>query len=264
MREFNRLGASVLEAMQALERGSADAERALRDAVVAEGREALRSAALASGGEIPLGLRTRSVAGVPIFEIEHEAVVRPREGRGFSLAGTTARTDDVADRFEGLLEGLLDLAALELSLRRLADEITRTTRRARGGGARPASAGADEGRATAERGVTSGNGNGTGALEAVQQLEASLDARTAAARAADGRVASAGAEADALLAFARASGDREAERRRAAIVAAAHEEAAATRGAAAEAVEALLADFQTIRDRLADELCEVVLSGEGA
>jgi V/A-type H+-transporting ATPase subunit D len=129
MREFNRLGASVLEAMRALERGAGEAERALGDAVVAEGPEAVRSAALASGGETPLLLKARSVAGVPIVEIEHETVVRPREGRGFSLAGTTARTDEVADRFEGLLEGLLDLAALELSLRRLADEITRTTRR---------------------------------------------------------------------------------------------------------------------------------------
>ncbi|HEU6446348.1 MAG TPA: V-type ATP synthase subunit D, partial [Gaiellaceae bacterium] len=115
MREFSRLGASVLEAMQALERGAGDAERALRDSVVADGPEAVRSAALASGGETPLLLKARSVAGVPIVEIEHEAVVRPREGRGFSLAGTSARTDEVADRFEGLLEGLLDLAALELS-----------------------------------------------------------------------------------------------------------------------------------------------------
>lgn len=129
MSEFERLGASVLDALQALERHAANAERALRDAVVAEGPEPVSSAALVSGSETPLTLETRSVAGVSIVEVEHETVVRPRAGRGFSLAGTTVRTDEAAERFESVLQGVLDLAALELSLRRLAEEITRTTRR---------------------------------------------------------------------------------------------------------------------------------------
>lgn len=129
MREFNRLGASVLEALRALERGATDADRALADALVADGPERVRSASFAAAAEIPVALRTRSVAGVPIVEVEHEAVERPRDGRGYSLAGTSARTDEAAERFEAVLAGVLDLAALELSLRRLAGEITRTTRR---------------------------------------------------------------------------------------------------------------------------------------
>lgn len=129
MREFNRLGASVLEAMRELERGATDADRALADAFVSDGHERVRSAAFAAASEIPVSLRTRNVAGVPIVEVEHEAVTRPREGRGYSLAGTSAHVDGAAERFEAVLTGLLDLAALELSLRRLADEITRTTRR---------------------------------------------------------------------------------------------------------------------------------------
>lgn len=129
MREFKRLSGSVIEALRVLERGAIDADRVLVDAVVVEGLEALRSAAFAAGGEVPVTLRMRSVAGVPIVEVEHEATARPRDQRGYSLAGTSARTDEVAERFEAVLDGVLDLAALELSLRRLADEITRTTRR---------------------------------------------------------------------------------------------------------------------------------------
>ena len=129
LREFNRLGASVLEAMQALERGATDAGRLLGDAVAAHGPERVYSAALAAEGDVKLALLTRSVAGVAIVEIEKEAVARPRTGRGYSLAATTARIDAAAGGFEAVLDALLEVAALELSLRRLADEISRTTRR---------------------------------------------------------------------------------------------------------------------------------------
>ena len=127
--EFNRLGASVLEAMQALERDATDAGRLLADAVAAHGPERVHSAALAAEGEVELALLARSVAGVAIVEIEKEAVARPRTGRGYSLAATSARIDAAAESFEAVLDALLDVAALELSLRRLANEINRTTRR---------------------------------------------------------------------------------------------------------------------------------------
>jgi len=129
MREFNRLGASVLEAMEALERGATDAGRLLGDAVAAHGPERVHSAALAAEREVELSLLSRSVAGVAIVEIDKEAVSRPRTGRGYSLAATSARIDVAAEGFEAVLDGLLEVAALELSLRRLADEIGRTTRR---------------------------------------------------------------------------------------------------------------------------------------
>jgi V/A-type H+-transporting ATPase subunit D len=89
----------------------------------------VESAALAAQGEIEVSLRTRSVAGVPIVEIEKEPVARARTDRGYSLAATSARLDEVAERFEAVLDRLLELAVLELSVRRLADEIARTTRR---------------------------------------------------------------------------------------------------------------------------------------
>ena len=94
-----------------------------------QGQEPVESAACAAQGEVELSLRTRSVAGVPIVEIAKEPVARARTDRGYSLAATSARLDEVAERFEAVLDRLLDLAVLELSVRRLADEIARTTRR---------------------------------------------------------------------------------------------------------------------------------------
>jgi V/A-type H+/Na+-transporting ATPase subunit D len=127
--EFNRLGASALASIDALDRDAANAGRLLGLAVAAHGPEPVESAAFAAQDEVEVSLRTRSVAGVPIVEIDAEPVARARTDRGYSLGATSARLDEVAERFEAVLDRLLELAVLELSVRRLADEIARTTRR---------------------------------------------------------------------------------------------------------------------------------------
>jgi V/A-type H+-transporting ATPase subunit D len=129
VREFHRLGVSVLESLDALDRDAAEASRALGVTLATGGPAQVESAALASTDDVNLHVRTRSVAGVPIVEIEKARIARARTDRGYSLAATTARIDAVAERFETVLDRLLDVAALELSVRRLADEIARTTRR---------------------------------------------------------------------------------------------------------------------------------------
>jgi V/A-type H+/Na+-transporting ATPase subunit D len=127
--ELERLSASALTALADLEQRVAEARAALGEAVALDGPEAVGSAALAATGEVGVKLTSRSVAGVPILELEHETVERSRFGRGYSLASTTPRTDEAAEGFEAALEGFLDVVAVELSLRRLAEEIKRTTRR---------------------------------------------------------------------------------------------------------------------------------------
>ena len=69
------------------------------------------------------------MAGVPIVEVQSTPVARARTARGYSLTATSAHIDAVAKRFETVLDRLLEVAALELSIRRLAEEIARTTRR---------------------------------------------------------------------------------------------------------------------------------------
>jgi V/A-type H+-transporting ATPase subunit D len=129
MREFDRLSASALERVEALGRQAAESQRELTDAVAFEGPEAVASYASAAADQVAVSLSARSVAGVPVVEIEHAPVVRPRTARGYSLVATTVRADVVASSFESQLDLLLDVAAAELSLRRLAAEVTRTTRR---------------------------------------------------------------------------------------------------------------------------------------
>lgn len=129
MREFGRLSASVLEAVEALGRHAAESERVLGEAVSFDGGETVASAALAAAGDVGTRLSPRSIAGVRVVELEHDPAARPRTERGYSLAASTALIDAAASSFEHQLDLLLDVAATELSLRRLAEEITQTTRR---------------------------------------------------------------------------------------------------------------------------------------
>jgi V/A-type H+/Na+-transporting ATPase subunit D len=129
MKEFGDLGASVVDVIEELGRGAVEARRALVDAVSADGVETVASAALAASGDVTTRLSSRNVAGVRVVDLEHEPVARPRTGRGYDLVATTPHVDAAAAGFERQLDRLLDVAATELSLRRLATEITRTTRR---------------------------------------------------------------------------------------------------------------------------------------
>jgi V/A-type H+/Na+-transporting ATPase subunit D len=127
--EFGHLSSGVLEAVESLGRQAAESAGALSNAVGFDGPEAVGSAASAASGDLGTRLALRIVAGVPVVELEHDRVSRARTSRGYSLTATTPRIDVAAASFERQLDLLLDVAASELSLRRLAGEISRTTRR---------------------------------------------------------------------------------------------------------------------------------------
>jgi len=129
MREFDRLSATALRAVQDLSQQAAEARNTLSEATALDGPEVVGSAAIAAAGEIEVELSTKNVAGLPIVELEHGTVGRSRTGRGYSMSATTPRVDRTAEDFERVLDGLLEMVAVEMSLRRLAEEITRTTRR---------------------------------------------------------------------------------------------------------------------------------------
>lgn len=129
LEEFRRIADVVLGGTIELEQVAAQGRRLLGVAESAEGPEGVGSAALATRGDIPLDVSATSIMGVRVARIEHPAVGRPRAGRGYSLAGTGPRIDAVAAAYEAQLDLILEVATIELRLRRLADEIGKTTRR---------------------------------------------------------------------------------------------------------------------------------------
>jgi V/A-type H+-transporting ATPase subunit D len=130
--EFQRISADVLAGAEDLQRLATEGQAALADATVEDGPEAVRSAALVTEREVAVEVISRNVAGVQVVAVRAEAVGRGRTGRGYSLVTTSPRIDLVAERFEAQLQRLLEVAAVELSLRRLAQEISRTTRQVNG------------------------------------------------------------------------------------------------------------------------------------
>ena len=129
MDEFGKIADVALRGTDDLAHATAEARRAIDLAEAMDGPEELASAAHAGGGELVLDVTASTIMGVRIADISYPSVGRMATARGYSLGGTTPRIDAVADRIEAEIEVLLEVASLELRLRRLADEIGRTTRR---------------------------------------------------------------------------------------------------------------------------------------
>lgn len=130
LRAFRAIAQDVLSASEVLGRAAAEARADLLMAEAIDGPDAVRGVAWASESDVLVTARAENVMGVKLPVIEHEEVGRPRTERGFSLVASGPRVDGVAERFEEVVEHLLALAATEVRLRRLAEEISRTTRRA--------------------------------------------------------------------------------------------------------------------------------------
>lgn len=129
MRELRETGDDVLTRSDALDAALADGRRSLAKAEAVDGPEAVRSAAAAGSRHIPLDTHVTTVMGVRIADIRAQPAGRARTDRGYSLVASSARIDEVAERFESIVDRFLEYARYELRLRRLADEIRTTTRR---------------------------------------------------------------------------------------------------------------------------------------
>ena len=129
MKEFRKVADLVLSGEGALERAAAGARLALATAESFDGPDAVRSASAVRSPGITVEARPVYIMGVRIADIEYPPVRRSAVDRGYGLTGSSARIDRAAELFETEIELALELAARELRLRRLVEEIGATTRR---------------------------------------------------------------------------------------------------------------------------------------
>jgi V/A-type H+-transporting ATPase subunit D len=94
-----------------------------------EGREALEAAALADRREVLVDIEVRNVWGTKIPEVAVQEVRRSLLQRGHNPATTSARTVESAAHFEEVVAAILAVAATEIRLRKIGEEIKKTTRR---------------------------------------------------------------------------------------------------------------------------------------
>ena len=129
MDEFRRVAGSALTGEGELERAATHARAALARAEALDGPDRVRSAAAAGRSSVDLQTKVATLMGVRIVDIQQVPLGRGRLDRGTSAATTSPHIDRTAESFEAELELLLQHANLELRLRRLAQEISATTRR---------------------------------------------------------------------------------------------------------------------------------------
>ncbi len=119
-----------------MRRSLSEAAASLMRAFTLDGPEAVNSSGLASRGSVELELEERNIWGTRVVEVTGDSGLRGRinggrasEAHRYTAIGTSARIEDTTERFEDALERIIRLAPLERKMRRLADEIRKTTRR---------------------------------------------------------------------------------------------------------------------------------------
>ncbi len=107
--------------------------KALRELVITlghEGKDTIASIATVTERDFKIDVTEKSIWGLRYKDILfHESPVRDPDKRGYNEYGTTPHLEEGTVLFEKLLESMLHLAAYESKLKRLGDEILRTTRR---------------------------------------------------------------------------------------------------------------------------------------
>jgi V/A-type H+-transporting ATPase subunit D len=95
-----------------------------------EGKENIESIATATARDFGIDVIEKSIWGLRYKDIIfHDAPVRDPDKRGYDEFGTTPHLEEGTALFEKLLESMLHIAEYECKLKRLGEEILRTTRR---------------------------------------------------------------------------------------------------------------------------------------
>jgi V/A-type H+/Na+-transporting ATPase subunit D len=95
-----------------------------------EGRKHIESIVLATERDFGVDVIEKSIWGLRYKDILfHDVPVRDPDKRGYDEFSTTPHLEEGTALFEKLLESMLHLAEYESKLKRLGDEIMRTTRR---------------------------------------------------------------------------------------------------------------------------------------
>ena len=107
--------------------------RAIRELAISlgrEGKDTIESLAVATERDFGIEVKEKSIWGLRYKDIAyHDTPVRQPGERGYDESSTTPHLDDSVNLFEKLLESMLTIAEYESKLKRLGDEIVKTTRR---------------------------------------------------------------------------------------------------------------------------------------
>jgi V/A-type H+-transporting ATPase subunit D len=130
LQEFMPIIDETMRLSLRLERVTADAQYDLAMAKAKDGGPAVRSASFASQGEVLVDITGTHVMGVPIPVIRKgQSTMRNALKRGYAVTGVSGRVDSAAEKFEEIIDVIIESADIETRLRRLGEELRKTNRR---------------------------------------------------------------------------------------------------------------------------------------
>jgi V/A-type H+-transporting ATPase subunit D len=128
--EFMSVMDETLRLSTSLQRAVSEAQYSLAVAKSVDGNVSVRSAAMATKGEVVIDMTGTKIMGVSVPVVtKGESPVRSSFTRGYSITGVSSRIDETADRFEHILDVIIEYADIETRLKRLGEEIQKTNRR---------------------------------------------------------------------------------------------------------------------------------------
>jgi V/A-type H+-transporting ATPase subunit D len=97
-----------------------------------EGKEGIESISCVTKREMSIEITEKSIWGLKFRDlIMHDSPVRKPGERGYDYVSTTPHLEECSHLFEKILEAMIELSAFESKLKRLGEEILKTTRRIR-------------------------------------------------------------------------------------------------------------------------------------
>ena len=128
--EFMGVMDETLRLSESLQKNVREAQFALAVAKAVDGTVAVRSAGLATSGAITIDMTGAKIMGVSVPVVtKGMSPVKTSFTRGYAVTGVSSRVDEAADKFEKILDVIIEYADIETRLKRLGEEINKTNRR---------------------------------------------------------------------------------------------------------------------------------------
>jgi len=128
--EFMSVMDETLRLSGSLQKAVSEAQYSLAVAKSVDGNVSVRSVAMATKGEVTIDMTGTKIMGVSVPVVtKGKSPVRSSFTRGYSITGVSSRIDETADRFESILDVIIEYADIETRLKRLGEEIQKTNRR---------------------------------------------------------------------------------------------------------------------------------------
>lgn len=129
LQEFLTLMRPMVDFREKISESSKDAFMSLIMAKAVDGVEALRSVGMAAQRDIDLDIELKKLWGVDIPQVEGRNILRGSLNRGYSPTGVSSRIDETAEKYEKLVNLIIEMASVEIKFKKLAREIKKTNRR---------------------------------------------------------------------------------------------------------------------------------------